>query len=157
MRLLLIAPLVGLLSLAPVFTVWAGSQEDVAAVADRWAQAFSAGNVEGIIALYDARATLFGTRSPRRSDGREAIRQYFVATFAGSLKRQVTFIEPSIRVFDDAAAVNTGYYQFTIVLADGQPRAVPARYSFTLVKHDGNWLIVDHHSSVLPGLLPPAR
>lgn len=27
---------------------------------------------------------------------------------------------------------------------------LPARYSFTLVKRDGRWLIADHHSSTMP-------
>jgi hypothetical protein len=27
---------------------------------------------------------------------------------------------------------------------------LPARYSFTLVKRDGKWLIADHHSSAMP-------
>ena len=37
---------------------------------------------------------------------------------------------------------------------------LPTRYSFTLVKRDGKWLIVDHHSAALPKyrfppLVPP--
>ena len=33
---------------------------------------------------------------------------------------------------------------------DGAPQTLPARYSFTLVKRDGDWQIVDHHSSAMP-------
>jgi hypothetical protein len=29
-------------------------------------------------------------------------------------------------------------------------QSLPARYSFTLVKRDGEWQIVDHHSSAMP-------
>lgn len=36
---------------------------------------------------------------------------------------------------------------------DGENKSLPARYSFVYVKRDGQWLIVDHHSSAMPA--PP--
>ena len=60
----------------------------------------------------------------------------------------VTFEDPYIRVYGDTA-VNTGYYTFSYE-KDGATQSLPARYSFTLVKRDGDWQIVDHHSSAMP-------
>jgi hypothetical protein len=63
----------------------------------------------------------------------------------------VTFGDQLIRVYGNTA-INTGYYTFSYV-KDGQPRTIPARYSFVYVKQGGKWLIVDHHSSAMPA--PP--
>lgn len=84
------------------------------------------------------------------ANGREAIRGYFVAVFQRVPTRQVKFGDRAIRVFGGIFAVNTGSYRFTGVTRDGQPRDTPARYSFAVVKRDGRWLIVDHHSSAVP-------
>ena len=54
----------------------------------------------------------------------------------------------TVRVYGDTA-INSGYYTFSYE-KDGQPTQLPARYSFALVKRDGKWLIVDHHSSTMP-------
>ena len=63
----------------------------------------------------------------------------------------MTFGEQLIRVYG-TTAVNTGYYTFSYV-KDGEPKTLPARYSFTLIKDGDNWMIVDHHSSAMPA--PP--
>ena len=47
---------------------------------------------------------------------------------------KVSFGEQLIRVYGNTA-VNTGYYTFSFV-KDGEPKTLPARYSFTLVKDD---------------------
>ena len=54
-----------------------------------------------------------------------------------------------IRAYGGDTAINTGSYVFTYKM-DGQMVQLPARYSFTLVKTDGKWLIADHHSSAMP-------
>ena len=59
------------------------------------------------------------------------------------------FEDPNIRVYGGDTAVNTGYYTFSYE-KDGATKSLPARYSFTLVKRDGEWQIVDHHSSAMP-------
>ena len=54
----------------------------------------------------------------------------------------------NIRVYGDTA-INTGYYTFSF-LKDGESKSLPARYSFVYVKRNGDWKIVDHHSSKVP-------
>ena len=61
--------------------------------------------------------------------------------------------EQLIRVYGDTA-INSGAYTF-VAMIQGQPRTLPARYSFTYRKVDGQWLIADHHSSALPAPPPP--
>jgi hypothetical protein len=64
-------------------------------------------------------------------------------------KLTVEFHDPLIRVYGGDTAINSGSYTLSYE-KDGEKVKLPARYSFTLVKRDGQWLIVDHHSSTLP-------
>ena len=80
------------------------------------------------------------------------MRDYFVTAFKVLSGLKVTFGDQLVRVYDNAA-VNTGYYTFSFV-KDAETKSVPARYSFTYVKRGDDWLIVDHHSSVMP---PPPK
>ena len=66
----------------------------------------------------------------------------------------VAVTDSRVRVLGNVA-VNTGYYTFT-AMRNGQPDPRPARFSFTYRLRDGKWLIVDHHSSSVPGGAPVA-
>ncbi len=68
--------------------------------------------------------------------------------FVALPSHKVTFKDPFIRVYG-STAINTGYYTFSWV-NEGQSKNLPARYSFTYVKRDGRWMIVDQHSSAVP-------
>jgi uncharacterized protein (TIGR02246 family) len=130
---------------------WAGDKEDVATATAKWAQAFSEEKPDGILALYDKEAVLWGTLSPKRRDNPEAIRDYMVTAFAALPGHKVSFGDQLIRVYGNTA-INTGYYTFTYT-KNGETQTLPARYSFVYVKRNGEWMIVDHHSSAMPS--PP--
>ncbi len=132
-------------------TARASDKEDVAAAAAKWADAFSAETPDRILALYDREAVLWGTLSPKRRDNPEAIRDYMVNGFKALPDHKVTFGDQLIRVYGDMA-INTGYYTFTYT-KDGESKTLPARYSFVYLKRNGQWIIVDHHSSAMP--VPP--
>ncbi len=138
-----------LFSMTPA--AWAGDKDDVAAATAKWAETFTNDDPGPILALYDQEAVLWGTLSPTRRDDPAAIRDYFVKAFAALPQHKVTFGDQLIRVYGNTA-INTGYYTFSFV-KDGQAKTLPARYSFTYVKRNGNWMIVDHHSSEVPA--PP--
>ncbi|WP_425512955.1 SgcJ/EcaC family oxidoreductase [Xanthomonas albilineans] len=55
-----------------------------------------------------------------------------------------------VRRLDDDSAVDAGVYTFTLNNADGSIVQVQARYSFVYEKRNGRWLIINHHSSVMP-------
>jgi uncharacterized protein (TIGR02246 family) len=57
--------------------------------------------------------------------------------------------EANVRMLAKDTAINSGVYTFKLN-KDGQPTSVQARYSFTYKKIDGEWLIIDHHSSAMP-------
>ena len=131
--------------------VWADDQDDVAAAMNMWGDYLAKGTTEEpgeILTLYADDAVLWGTISTTRRDDPAAIRDYFVNAYKALPNLSVEFEDPYIRVYGDTA-VNTGYYTFAYD-KDGAPQTLPARYSFTLVKRDGEWRIVDHHSSAMP-------
>ena len=140
-----------LLACGIALPVWADDRDDVAAAMNMWRDYLAKGTSAEpgeILTLYAEDAVLWGTISSRRRDDPAAIRDYFVNAYKALPNLTVTFEDPYIRVYD-AAAVNTGYYTFSYE-KDGATQTLPARYSFTLVKRDGEWQIVDHHSSAMP-------
>ncbi|HEX6110714.1 MAG TPA: SgcJ/EcaC family oxidoreductase [Geminicoccaceae bacterium] len=131
--------------------VWADDKEDVAAAMNMWRDYLAKGTTEDpgeILSLYAEDGVLWGTISSKRRDDPAAIRDYFVNAYKALPNLAVTFEDPYIRVYGDTA-VNTGYYTFSYE-KDGAMQSLPARYSFALVKRDGDWQIVDHHSSAMP-------
>jgi uncharacterized protein (TIGR02246 family) len=141
-----LALLLVLVGIAPM--AWAGEKEDVAAATAKWAEVFTDDNPDPILALYDTEAVMWGTLSPARRDNPAAIRDYFEKAFKALPGHKVTFGDQSIRVYGNTA-INTGYYTFSFV-KDGKPTSLPARYSFVYVKRNGDWKIVDFHSSKMP-------
>jgi uncharacterized protein (TIGR02246 family) len=127
---------------------WAGDKEDVAAATAKWAEVFTDDNPDPILALYDKDAVMWGTLSPTRRDDPAAIRDYFEKAFKALPGHKVTFGDQLIRVYGNTA-INTGYYTFSFV-KDGEAKSLPARYSFVYVKRNGDWKIVDFHSSKMP-------
>jgi uncharacterized protein (TIGR02246 family) len=131
--------------------VLADDRDDVAAAMDMWRDYLAKGSSEDpgeILTLYAEDGVLWGTISSKRRDDPAAIRDYFVNAYKALPNLTVTFEDPYIRVYGDTA-VNTGYYTFSYE-KEGATQTLPARYSFTLVKRDGDWQIVDHHSSAMP-------
>jgi uncharacterized protein (TIGR02246 family) len=126
----------------------AAPKEDVAAATLKWAQTLGQNDPDKVVLLYAPDAVLWGTLSPTVRADRAALRDYFVTAFKVLPGLKVTFGEQLIRVYGNTA-VNTGYYTFSYS-KDGEPKTLPARYSFTFVKEGENWMIVDHHSSAMP-------
>ena len=123
-------------------------KDDVAAASMKWGEALGRNDPDVVLPFYANDAVLWGTISPTVRSTPSALREYFVNAFKALPGLKVAFGEQLIRVYGDTA-VNTGYYTFSFH-RDGEPRTLPARYSLTYVKQNGNWLIVDHHSSAMP-------
>ena len=137
-----------LLSLVPVAS--AEPKDDVAAATLTWARMLGEDDPDKVLPLYSDDAVLWGTLSPTVRADRAALRDYFVTAFKVLPGLKVAFGDQLIRVYN-GTAVNTGYYTFSYV-KDGETKSLPARYSFTFVKRGDAWLIVDHHSSVMPSV-----
>jgi len=136
----------------PQQTATTGMRPGASDALQRWVDAFNVCDVNAIAALYDEDAVFWGTSATMLAESPAGIRKYFERVCAANLKPQVAIGEEAMRVYGDIA-IDSGSYTFAIE-RDGQLRIVPARFSFVF-RHVGNaWLIVDHHSSLLP--VPPA-
>jgi uncharacterized protein (TIGR02246 family) len=152
MRKIIVCGIATALVCGSALPVWADDEDDVAAAMNMWRDSLAKGSTEDpgeILTLYADDAVLWGTISSKRRDDPAAIRDYFVNAYKALPELTVTFEDPNIRVYGGDTAVNTGYYTFAYE-KDGAMQSLPARYSFTLVKRDGEWQIVDHHSSAMP-------
>jgi uncharacterized protein (TIGR02246 family) len=147
MRLLLSILLAALASACATGPGRVGASEEVTAAALAWRAAYDSRDPARITALYDSDAVLWGTTAKTMASSPAAIAEYFKDAAARPNAR-VSFGEQNVRVYGDVA-VNTGYYTFS-GLRDGQPTQRPARYTLVFRKREGEWLIVDHHSSYVP-------
>jgi uncharacterized protein (TIGR02246 family) len=104
-----------------------------------WIEAFNNRDLETHARLYTADATLFGSRAAL-SIGRAAIRDYFARLGEGV--RVKRYHDPHIVKLGADIAAASGYVDF----ADGETPS-PYRMTWMLVKHEGDWLIAQHHGS----------
>jgi uncharacterized protein (TIGR02246 family) len=125
------------------------TKDQVAAATVEWAAAFNSRNPARITSLYAPDAVFWGTTAKTVSPTPAAISDYFKDAPQRPDAR-VSLGEQHIRVYGNIA-VNTGYYTFSGPGRDGKTSARPARYTFVYANRDGKWLIVDHHSSFVPG------
>lgn len=109
-----------------------------------WMEAFNAGSVSGITGLYDPSAVLWGTTATDLIDTPAGVIAYFERVLALRPAPSVQLGPSRLRVLDDMALVS-GHYELQL----GHQR-LPARYSMALKRGSDRWLIVDHHSSLLP-------
>lgn len=118
------------------------SKAEIAALFDRWNRSLATGDPNAVLANYAPDAILLPTLSNRVRHTPDELRDYFVHFLQA--KPQGTITESNIRVFGDTA-VDSGTYVF-----DTRKGKVPARYTFVYRKVGDQWLIVDHHSSMMP-------
>jgi uncharacterized protein (TIGR02246 family) len=131
--------------LAMTTTATAGPAEEANAVIDQWSATYSANDRDTLVNLYATDAVLLGTTSPLISEGSEAIRKYF-QDLPGS-GRKNSMVERRTIVLNDDTVVGTGFYNFARAAENDTPR--PSRFTMVVVKRDGRWMIMHHHSSPL--------
>jgi len=124
------------------------TKQDVAAATRAWADAVNRCDPDRIAALYDRDAVLWGTTSSIIISTPEGIRRYFDQVCATPAKLKVMVQEEHIRAREETA-INSGTYSFSLQ-RDGKTSTLPARFSFTYRKIGDQWLIADHHSSLVP-------
>ena len=122
-------------------------QETAQQAFDRWVGAVERGDAAAAAALYADDAVLLPSSSPELLTTGKARRAYLEKFIAGK-RPAVTISESHVRVYDDMAVIS-GIYRFTYP-GKKKKRPIPARFSLVYKQHDGEWKIVDHHSSKLP-------
>lgn len=150
MKSLIAVSAMGLCVLLPSATAYARtdvcrntSQQEIAALFDRWNASLQTGNPDKVVANYATRSILLPTVSNEPRLTPEARRAYFVVFLK---KKPVGKIDTSWIEVDCNTAIDAGLYTFTF----GDGSIVHARYTFTYRWNGKRWLITSHHSSAMP-------
>ena len=129
---------------APAASCKATSEQEIAALFDRWNQSLQTGDPRKVAANYADRSILLATVSnkPRLTVAeREDYFQHFLQD-RPSGKIDFRRIEIGCN-----SAVDAGLYTFTFARTGA---VVKARYTYTYRWDGSQWLITSHHSSAMP-------
>jgi uncharacterized protein (TIGR02246 family) len=146
--------LVSLLLVGVVATASAGVPEAVAQYRQAFAQALTAGDADAIAGWMAEDVQVFFPLHPFRVDGRDAAKALYAELFRAFPTRAVVFRQPSVRLYGEHTAMETGYDELSLVDAKGQATTRDGKYRTTLVKSGERWRVVMSHRS--PLLAPPA-
>jgi hypothetical protein len=125
-----------------------GAEADVHAALQRWVEALGSGKGEApIAALYAPEAILLSTFDPKPLETPAAIAAYF-QKLTQNPNLKATVQTEKVQTFADGGA-DSGLYTFSYT-KDGKEVQVPARFTFVFHRTPAGWLIVSHHSSVVP-------
>ncbi|WP_295470279.1 SgcJ/EcaC family oxidoreductase [uncultured Pseudomonas sp.] len=127
-------------------------QREIASLFERWNAALQTGDAAAVTQLYAADAVLQPTVSNQVRATPAQITDYFQHFLALKPVGRINYRE--IRQLGPDAAMDSGVYTFTLTDADGKTRDVQARYTFLYEKVDGQWKILNHHSSAMPEVQP---
>jgi uncharacterized protein (TIGR02246 family) len=125
------------------------SKKQVAALFDDWNAALQTGDPEKVADLYADDAVLLPTLSNEVRTDREGRIDYFEHFLEN--KPVGKKIETHINVLDSDSVLDAGTYQFALTDHEtGKKSVAKARYTYEWEKRDGEWKIVNHHSSLMP-------
>ena len=120
-------------------------EKEIAGLFERWNAALQSGDPAEVVKLYASDAILLPTVSNRVRSDHAGIRDYFAHFLAKGPRGVVD--ESHIRLFGDIA-IHSGKYTFSFSKDPG--KVIGARFTFVYRRTGARWLIVEHHSSVLP-------
>ncbi len=125
------------------------SRTQIAGLFDQWNRTLRTGDPEKVADLYASDAVLLPTVSDEVRTNHAEIVDYFEHFLAN--KPVGKKIESHVNVLDGNSAIDAGVYQFTLTDPEtGEKSVVKARYTYEYEKRDGEWKIVNHHSSKMP-------
>ena len=122
----------------------ATSEQDIAALFDRWNQSLQTGDARKVVANYAEKSVLLATVSntPRLDP---AQKQDYFEHFLEN--KPFGRIDSRTIEIDCTTAVDAGLYTFTFAKTGA---VVKARYTYTYRWNGSQWLITSHHSSAMP-------
>ncbi len=120
---------------------------EIAALFDEWNQAIQSGDPDRVTALYASDGILLPTVSNLVRHNHAEIRDYFVHFLTKHPKGEIN--ESNVRIFDELA-INSGVYTFCFSPPGQTPFTAVARFTFVYRRQADRWLIVEHHSSLMP-------
>lgn len=119
-------------------------KSEIVALFDQWNAALATGDPDKVASLYGPGAVLLPTVSNKVRTDYEGYRSYFEHFL--TMQPQGVIEQGFVRRYGDIA-IHSGVYLFTMGATGGKVRA---RFTFVYRRHDGDWLIEEHHSSAMP-------
>lgn len=115
-------------------------------VGQQWEKALESRDANKISALYSPEAILYPTFESIKTTPQEILAYFQKLTQNTDLK--VVFNQQHVQLHGDIA-INSGFYTFSY--REGSKKIiVPARYTFVYWREKNHWMIINHHSSVMP-------
>jgi uncharacterized protein (TIGR02246 family) len=125
------------------------TETEIAALFDEWNTALQTGDAQAVADRYAPGGTLLPTASSQIRTTHDEIVDYFEHFQENDPSGEKT--ETIVTVLDENTAVDAGTYVFTLTDPEtGEVREVGARYTYVYELIDGEWLIINHHSSATP-------
>ena len=121
------------------------TETEVLNLFEKWNRALQTRDPEQVVALYAHDAILLPTVSNLVRHNHDEIRDYFERFLEKGPSGSID--EANVRILGDIA-INSGIYTFDF--ASSPAERVQARYTFVYQQRAGEWLIIEHHSSVMP-------
>lgn len=122
--------------------------QQIQSLLGEWNKALQSGDPDRVTALYSFNAVLLPTLSARVRCGQAEIRDYFQA-FLARRPLGISVEQSNIRVYGDIA-IDSGIYLFEFSETGEESYFVRARFTFVYHWFGDRWLIVEHHSSLMP-------
>lgn len=120
------------------------TQDEVAALFDRWNASLATGQPKAVVANYDAESILLPTLSNKPRLTAAEKEDYFVHFLENQPQGRID--QRHIQIGCNTA-LDAGLYTFTFA-KNGQ--SASGRYSYTYRWNGKEWLITHHHSSLMP-------
>lgn len=120
---------------------------------EAFSQACSAGDVPGVLALYEDDATVIWPGQGDVAKGKAQFEKLVTATCKASAPPLKLKSQDSTQVGDDYI-VNVGMWEDTVTGPDGKPATVDVRTTEVLHRNNGKWRYIVDHASI--GMPPPA-
>ena len=133
----------------PAPTAAAGPRDEALAVVEQWVAAFTASDVDAIVALYAPDAQFIGTGSRSAVSNPAAIRAYFERALLNNRPRSAELGEHAVTVLSDATVVVTGLDTVTST-REGVRTSAVGRVTFVIARRGATWQIVHFHRSAQP-------
>ena len=121
---------------------------DPTAVLSAWIAAFNTKDLSRICGLYCPEAVVWGTFSPSIITSPQGVREYFARAFEPALQASAELGAVELQSLGPTA-VASGSYLLQANIA-GKQQSLPARFTFVLAPRGESWVIVNHHSSLMP-------
>jgi hypothetical protein len=129
-------------------TASAGPREEALQLVEKWTNAFTNSDVDGIVKLHAADAVMIGTGSKALITSPEGVRKYFEGVFRNN-RFTPTLGEHSVLQISDTTVVVTGFDTIVGVMAE-KPVSLAGRDTFVIAKRGPDWQIVHFHRSATP-------